>query len=95
MNLHKLQSYSYLIVDPEKTIVDLAYLLGLGVDVDLDHDHFYMAVDTDINFKEITSYMFPTNRDVRVTPEVFIKILIDIASGTPLKSAFENQGYTF
>ena len=39
--------------------------------------------------------MSPTLNDVRVTPEVFSKILMDIASGMEIKTAFEKQGYTF
>ena len=95
MKLRRLLAPSYLIVDPDSSIVDLAYLLGLDVDVDLDDDHFYIHADTKVNFQALTSYMSPTLRDVRVSPEVFSKILIDIASGMEIKTAFEKQGYTF
>ena len=95
MKLHKLLAPSYLTVDPDSSIVDLAYLLGLDVDVDLSHDHFHIHVNTHHSFQALTSYMSPTLQDVRVTPEVFSKILIDIASGMELKTAFEKQGYTF
>ena len=95
MKLHKLLAPSYLTVAPDSSIVDLAYLLGLDVDVDLSHDHFHTHVNTHHNFQAPTSYMSPTPRDVRVTTEVFSKILIDIASGMEIKTAFEKQGYTF
>ena len=95
MKLRNLIAPSYLTVDPDSSIVDLAYLLGLDVNVDLNHDHFHICTSTRHKFKELTSYMSPTLRDVRVTPEVFSKILIDIASGMEIKTAFENQGYTF
>lgn len=95
MKLRKLIAPSYLTVDPDSSIVDLAYLLGLDVDVDLSHDHFHIHSDANVNFQALTSYMSPTLRDVRVTPEVFSKILIDIASGMEIKTAFEIQGYTF
>ena len=94
MKLHRLLAPSYLTVDPDSYIVDLAYLLGLDVDVDLDDDHFHIHADTKHNFQGLTSYMSPTLGDVRVTPEVFSKILIDIASGMEIKAAFEKQGYT-
>ena len=95
MKLHTLIAPSYLIVDPDNSIVDLAYLLGLDVNVDLDHDHFHIHANTHHKFRELTSYMSPALNDVRVSPEVFSKILIDIASGMEIKTAFEKQGYTF
>ena len=95
MKLHRLLAPSYLIVDPDSSIVDLAYLLGLDVNVDLSHDHFHIHANTQHKFRELTSYISPTDNDVRVTPEVFSKILIDIASGMEIKTAFEKQGYTF
>ena len=95
MRLHRLPTPSYLTVDPDSSIVDLAYLLGLNVDVDLHHDHFHIHTDAKHKFQCLTSYMSATDRDVRVTPEVFSKILIDIASGMEIKTAFEKQGYTF
>ena len=95
MKLHRLLAPSYLTVDPDRTIVDLAYLLGLDVDVDLSHDHFHIHANTKHKFQALTSHTFPTLRDVRVSTEVFSKILIDIASGMEIKTAFEKQGYTF
>lgn len=95
MKLRNVIAPSYLIVDPDSSITDLAYLLGLDVNVALDHDHFHIHANPEHKFRELTSYMSPTLRDVRVTPEVFSKILIDIASGMEIKTAFEKQGYTF
>ena len=95
MKLHRLLAPSYLTVDPDSSIVDLAYLLGLDVEVDLSHDHFHIHANTHHKFQELTSHMFPALTDVRVTPEVFSQILIDIASGMEIKTAFEKQGYTF
>lgn len=95
MKLHRLLAPSYLTVDPDCFIVDLAYLLGLDVDVDLNHDHFHIHVNTKHKFQELSSYMSPTRNDVRVSPEVFSKILMDIASGMAVITAFEKQGYTF
>ena len=95
MRLRRLSAPSYLTVDPDSSIVDLAYLLGLDINVDLDHDHFHIHTNTHHKFQELTSYMSPTLQDVRVSPEVFSKILIDIASGMETRTAFEKQGYTF
>ena len=93
MKLRKLIAPSYLTVDPDSSIVDLAYLLGLDVNVVLNHDHFYIHANAHHKFQELTSYRSPTLIDVRVTSEVFSKILIDIASGMEIKTAFEIQGY--
>ena len=95
MKLRRLLAPSYLTVDPDSSIVDLAYLLGLNVVVDLSHDHFHIHANAKHKFQALTSYRPSTSRDVRVSPEVFSKILIDIASGMEVKTAFEKQGYTF
>lgn len=95
MKLHNVIAPSYLTVDPDSSIVDLAYLLGLNVDVDLHHDHFHIHTGTKHKFLGLTSYMSPTLNDIKVSKEVFSKILIDIASGMEIKTAFEKQGYTF
>ena len=87
MKLRKLVAPSYLTVDLDSSIVDLAYLLGLDVDVDLSHDHFHIHANMKHQFKSLTSYMFPALRDIRVSPEVFSKILIDVASGIPINDA--------
>ena len=95
MKLRRLLAPSYLTVDPDSSIVDLAYLLGLDVNVDLSHDHFHIHANTKHKFQELSSYMSPTANDIKVSKEVFSKILIDIASGMEIKTAFEKQGYTF
>lgn len=95
MKLRSLLTPSYLTVDPDSSIVDLAYLLGLTVNVDLGDDHFHMHISTEHKFLELTSYLAPTLNDIKVSKEVFSKILIDIASGMEIKTAFEKQGYTY
>ena len=96
MKLCRLLAPSYLTVDPDSSIADLAYLLGLDVNVDfLDADHFHIHVSAHHKFQSLTSYAYSTLRDVRVSPEVFSKILIDIASGMSVITAFEKQGYTY
>ena len=95
MKLRTLIAPSYLTVDPDNSIADLAHLLGLNVVVDLSHDHFHIHSDAKANFQALASYKSPTLNDVKVTSEVFSKILIDIASGMSVKTAFERQGYTY
>ena len=95
MKLRRLIAPSCLTVDIDSSIVDLAYLLGLDVAVDLSHDHFHIHSDARHKFLGLTSLTLSTLRDVRVTPKVFSNILIDIASGMAVITAFEKQGYTF
>ena len=95
MYMQSLQGPAYLTVDPDQSIIDLAYLIGLEVHADLTHDHFHIQPATITRDKYLTSYVSPTLGDIRVSTEVFSKILIDIASGMPIKIAFEKQGYTF
>ena len=95
MSLHKLRTPAYLIVNPESTIVGLALLLGLDTYIKDAHDHLYIQTDSKNTFKAVASYNTPSEYDVRVTPEVFSEILIDIASGIELREAFQKQGYTF
>ena len=95
MSLHKLPTPSYLIVDPESSIVDLALLLGLDTYIKDAHDHLYIHADSKNKFKAVFSHSTSSEYDVRVTPEVFSEILVDIASGIELREAFQKQGYTF
>ena len=43
----------------------------------------------------LTSASMRSKEDVYTTPDVFLNILLDIASGMPTKLAYEKQGYTF
>ena len=57
MKLHNVIAPAYLTVDPDSSIVDLAYLLGLKVDVDfLGADHFHIHANTHHKFQSLTSY---------------------------------------
>ena len=57
MKLRRLLAPSYLTVDPDSSIVDLAYLLGLKVDVDfLGADQFHIHANTHHKFQSLTSY---------------------------------------
>ena len=95
MYMHSLQGPEYLTVLPDQSIIDLAYLIGLEVNVGLHQDHFHLKPTTKGTKAYLASCAFPTLGDVIVTTEVFSKILMDIASGMPIKTAFEKQGYTY
>ena len=93
MYMYSLQGPAYLTVDPDQSIIDLAYLIGLEVRADLSHDHFHIHASTKCTY--LASHVSPALGDVKVSVEVFSKILMDIASGMPIKTAFEKQGYTY
>ena len=95
MRMYCLHGPAYLTVDPDQSIIDLAYLLGLDVHADLTHDHLHLKSTTKYVDTYLTSCASSTLGDVRVSVEVFSEILIDIASGMEVKTAFENQGYTY
>ena len=95
MYMQSLKGPAYLTVLPDSSIIDLAYLIGLEVNVEPYHDHFHIKSATKDTNVCLTSCASPTLADIRVTTEVFSKILIDIASDMPIKTAFEKQGYTY
>ena len=97
MHMYSLQGPAYLTVEPDQSIIDLAYLIGLEVHVGPSHDHFHIkpAMKYTNTNTHLASCALPTLGDVRVSVEVFSKILIDIASGMEIKTAFEKQGYTY
>lgn len=43
----------------------------------------------------LTSASMRSKEDVYTTPDVFLNILLDIASGMSAITAFEKQGYTY
>ena len=79
MYMHSLQGPSYLTVLPDQSIIDLAYLIGLEVNVDPSHDHFHLKPTTKGTNAYLASCAFPTLGDVRVSVDVFSKILMNIA----------------
>lgn len=95
MRMYSLHGPAYLTVDPDQSIIDLAYLLGLDVHADLTHEHFHIQPATKYRGTYLASHVTPTLGDVKVSVEVFSKILMDIASGMEIKTAFEKQGYTY
>lgn len=95
MRMRSLHNPAYLTVDPDQSIIDLACLLGLDVHADLTHNHLHLKPTTKYVDMHLTSCASSTLGDVRVSVEVFSEILMDIASGMEIKTAFEKQGYTY
>ena len=95
MPLHLLNSASRLITDVDPVIINLCEQLGIKTGwINIRHDHMHLALaDSPEIF--LTSASMRTNEDVYTTPDVFLNILLDIASGSPAKLAYEKQGYTY
>ena len=95
MSLQLLDSASRLITDIDPVIINLCKQLGIDVPwIDIEHDHMYLA-SADSPEIYLTSASMRLKDDVYITPDIFLNIILDIASGIPTKLAYEKQGYTF
>ena len=95
MSLHLLNSASRLITDVDPVIINLSEQLGIKTGrIDIRHDHMYLALADNPEIF-LTSALMRSKEDVYTTPDVFLNILLDIASGSSAKLAYEKQGYTF
>ena len=96
MSLQLLSTPARLITDIDPVIINLCRQLNIKTySIILEDDHMYLA---QVNKPESLFLMTAskrTNKDVYTTPEIFLEILLDIASGTPTKLAYEKQGYTY
>lgn len=95
MSLHLLNSAGRLITDVDPVIINLCEQLGIQTGwIDIRHDHMYLALAGSPEMFLTTASM-RSREDVYTAPDVFLNILLDIASGMPAKLAYEKQGYTF
>ena len=95
MSLQLLNSACRLITDVDPVIINLCKQLEIHSRwIDIEHDHMYLALaDSPEIF--LTSSSIRLKEDVYTTPDVFLNIILDIASGMATKLAYEKQGYTF
>ena len=95
MSLQLLSTPARLITDVDPVIINLCHQLGIASRwIDIEHDHMYLAL-ADRPDMFLTSSAKRTPQDVYTTPDVFLNILLDIASGLSVITAFEKQGYTY
>lgn len=95
MSLQLLNSAGRLITDIDPVIINLCKQLEFNSRwIDIEHDHMYLAL-ADSPEIVLTSAPIRLKEDVYVTPDVFLNIILDIASGMATKLAYEKQGYTF
>ena len=95
MSLQLLSTSARLITDVDPVIINLCGQLGIKIRwIDIARDHMYLAL---ANSPEmfLTSASTRSKQDAYTTPDVFLNIILDIASGMSTKLAYEKQGYTF
>lgn len=96
MSLQLLSTSARLITDVDPVIINLCQQLNIKTYcISLEDDHMYLAQANNPEWLFLTTASKRTNKDVYTTPKSFLEILLDIASGTPTKLAYEKQGYTF
>ena len=97
MNLITLESPGYLTTPMDSSILTLAHLLNVKLDIFFNprDPYLFLMVDQKTeSLVEITSD-YATEFDVEVSSKIFSEIIMDIASGMSVKTAFEKQGYTY
>ena len=95
MSLQLLSTSASLITDVDPVIINLCEQLGIEAHrIILGHDHMFIAL-ADSPEMFLTTASIRAQEDVYITPDMFLNILLDIASGMPAKLAYEKQGYTF
>ena len=95
MPLQLLSASARLITDIDSVIINLCHQLDIKTRwIDIEHDHMYLAL-ADSPEMFLTTASMRSREDVYTTPDVFLNILLDIASGMSTKLAYEKQGYTY
>ena len=97
MNLITLDSPAYLITPMDSSILTLAHLLNveLGKPFNTNVPYLFLVIDRETQSLLRISSDYLNASDIEVSSKVFSEIIMDIASGMPVKTAFERQGYTY
>ena len=97
MNLITLSSPEYLTTPMDSSILTLAHLLNIGIDTlfNTNVPYMYLVVDEVTHRLIQISSDYSADADVEVSSKTFSEIIMDIASGMAVITAFEKQGYTF
>ena len=97
MNLITLDSPGYLTTPMDSSILTLAHLLNVELNTFFNTNDpyiFLMINQKTESLVEIAS-AYSTDADVEVSSKTFSEIIMDIASGMAVNTAFEKQGYTY
>ena len=97
MNLITLTSPTYLTTRMDNSILTLAHLLNIGIDTPFNTHvpYMYLVVDEETHRVIQISSDYSADADVEVSSKTFSEIIMDIASGMSVITAFERQGYTY
>lgn len=97
MNLITLHSPGYLTTSMDSSILTLAHLLNVALDNPFNTNvpYLFLVIDRETHSLIQISSDYPRDADIEVSSKVFSEIIMDIASGMPVNTAFEKQGYTY
>ena len=97
MNLTTLNSPGCLTTSMDSSILTLAHLLNieLGKPFNANLPYLFLVIERETQSLIKISYDYARESDIEVSSKVFSEIIMDIASGIPVKTAFESQGYTY
>ena len=97
MNLITLDSPAYLITPMDSSILTLAHLLNveLGKPFNTNVPYLFLVIDRETQSLLRISSDYLNASDVEVSSRLFSEIIMDIASGMSVITAFERQGYTY
>ena len=97
MNLITLTSPRYLTTPMDNSILTLAHLLNVGIDIPFNTNVPYIFLMIDQKTESLVEIAsdYAMDPDVEASSKVFSEIIMDIASGMSVITAFERQGYTY
>ena len=97
MNLITLDSPGYLTTPMDSSILTLAHLLHveLGKPFNTNVPYLFLVIDRETQSLLWISSAYPHASDVEASSKIFSEIIMDIASGMSVITAFEKQGYTY
>ena len=97
MNLITLDSPGCLTTPMDNSILTLAHLSNaeLGKPYNTNAPYLFLVIDRETQSLLRISSDYVFELDVEVSSKVFSEIIMDIASGMSVITAFERQGYTY
>ena len=97
MNLITLHAPGYLTTPMDSSILTLAHLLNVELDnrFNANAPYLFLVIGRETQSLLQISSDHAREKDIAVSSKVFSEIIMDIASGVAVNTAFEKQGYTF
>ena len=97
MNLITLDSPGCLTTSMDSSILTLAHLLHveLGKPFNTNAPYLFLVIDRETQSLLRISSDYLNASDIEVSSKTFSEIIMDIASGMAVITAFEKQGYTY